>query len=424
LANDFFGAGINIKNLFMKRKDFLKGLGIAGAMMPFGKIIAKAEEENVDSPTSCTLIATETRGPYPSDPIIYSNISRSDIRETKTGVLLTLTITVVDINCNPLSGIRVDIWHCDKDGYYSAYNSQPGYLGTQNNSGQTWLRGNQYTNSLGQVIFTSIYPGWYTGRVTHIHAEAYFNGVLQRTSQFAFPDSLNTTVYTTSSFYTPHGTNSIVNSTDNVFSDGATTEMLTVSGSVAAGYAASVNFVMNSVVPLKLISFNGAVENNKAILWWATENEVNCSHIEIESSTNGIYYSIVGTVAAKNGAGSNSYSFADSNIILTPTYYRLKMINTDGSFTYSYVVHLNNRAVKAITVYPNPAKDKLVLTHPTADNMTSAEVLSADGRKVATAKIALGISASSIDISILPMGMYILVFKRSSDKQAVKFFKH
>jgi hypothetical protein len=147
----------------------------------------------------------------------------------------------INDNCNPIANARVDIWHCNKDGYYSEYANQPGYLGTQSHTNETFLRGIQMTDSNGQVQFATIYPGWYTGRATHIHFQVFLNSVLSATSQAAFPESLNTTVYGTS-LYSAHGQNTTTNTTDNVFSDTANTqyEMLDiVANTSTGGYDAS-----------------------------------------------------------------------------------------------------------------------------------------------------------------------------------------
>jgi protocatechuate 3,4-dioxygenase beta subunit len=189
--------------------------------------------------TGCSATPSETAGPYPYDLSKNSAIFRTDITEGKTGIPLTLTLTIVNSNdsCSVISGARVDIWHCDKDGYYSEF-SEPGYLGTQDNTGKTFLRGIQLTDTNGQVKFTTIYPGWYSGRVTHIHVEVFVNSVLKLTTQVAFPDSLNTTVYN-SSLYAAHGQNSTTNSNDQVFSDSYNSELVTITGDTTNGYTAT-----------------------------------------------------------------------------------------------------------------------------------------------------------------------------------------
>ena len=105
---------------------------------------------------------------------------RSDIRTdpstgaARAGTPLALTIKVQNLSsagCAPLTGAYVDIWHCDAKGIYSdepSYNPGGG-TGTVVTSGQKFLRGYQITDENGQVQFTTIYPGWYSGRTIHIH---------------------------------------------------------------------------------------------------------------------------------------------------------------------------------------------------------------------------------------------------------------
>ncbi|MBS1663332.1 MAG: intradiol ring-cleavage dioxygenase [Bacteroidetes bacterium] len=191
------------------------------------------------TPTGCYTSPTETAGPYPYDLSKNSAIFRTDITEGKTGVPLTLTLTIVNSNnnCAVISGARVDIWHCDKDGYYSEY-SNTGYLGTQDNTGKTFLRGIQLSDANGQVTFKTIYPGWYSGRACHMHIEVFVNSVLKLTSQIAFPDSVTSTVYS-SSLYSTHGQNSTTNAKDSILSDSYNSETVTITGDTTSGYAAT-----------------------------------------------------------------------------------------------------------------------------------------------------------------------------------------
>jgi len=237
------------KKEFLKRKEFLKNtVGIIGltSIIPLLDACKKSDSSTTTSGTTtstgttgCVATPSETAGPYPYDLSSNSAIFRTDITEGKTGIPLSLTLTIVNSNnsCAAISGARVDIWHCDKDGYYSEY-SEPGYLGTQDNTGKTFLRGIQLTDANGQVKFTTIYPGWYTGRVTHIHVEVFINSVLKATTQVAFPDSLNTAIYNTS-LYSTHGQNSITNTNDQVFSDSYSSELVTITGDTTNGYAAT-----------------------------------------------------------------------------------------------------------------------------------------------------------------------------------------
>ena len=187
----------------------------------------------------CAVTPTETRGPYPDTTGMINNSAffRRDITEGKSGLPLTLTLTVVNVNsgCSAVSSLQVEIWQCDASGNYSEY-SQQGFNGT----GQTFLRGVQTTDADGQVTFNTIYPGWYQGRATHIHADVYRSGTIVKSTQIAFPESVSAGVYGTG-VYASKGQNSTTNAGDNVFSDGVTNELATVAGNATTGYTATLN---------------------------------------------------------------------------------------------------------------------------------------------------------------------------------------
>jgi protocatechuate 3,4-dioxygenase beta subunit len=221
------------------RKKFLKQLFISTTAVPV--LIDACKKSNTDvtkNDGGCTVSPEETDGPYPLYTSRGSSIQRTDITDGKTGIPLHITINVLNTNdgCKPLPNARIDIWHCDKDGYYSGYSNR-GYLGNQDNTALVFCRGLQYADAAGQVKFTSIYPGWYEGRVTHIHAQIYLASKLKGTTQIAFPDDLNTAVYKTT-LYAAHGQNTSVtkNSADMVFSDSLTNELATVTINDAGGY--------------------------------------------------------------------------------------------------------------------------------------------------------------------------------------------
>lgn len=190
--------------------------------------------------TSCALIPSETQGPYPLlDVLQNASIVRQDITEGRAGLPLTLVLRLVDINnsCAPIEDAAVYVWQCDKDGVYSGY-SQPG----ANATGQSFCRGVQYSDGNGQALFRTIYPGWYAGRITHIHFQVYLRGLsttVTATSQIAFPQAITQAVYA-SSLYSARGQNTSVRSfaEDNVFSDGTSLQLAEIVGSASSGYTA------------------------------------------------------------------------------------------------------------------------------------------------------------------------------------------
>lgn len=189
----------------------------------------------------CTLIPTETIGPFPLSTLLdNSAVLRENIAEDKTGVALQVKIKLVNVNdsCKPVSGY-VYIWHCDKDGLYSGYSQN-------NNAGQagkTYCRGVQYTDTNGVALFTTIYPGWYAGRITHIHFQIFLTnyGSSARStaiSQMAFPAATTKAVYETSLYTKGQNTSVTSFAADNVFSDGVEYQLATISGNVTDGLIA------------------------------------------------------------------------------------------------------------------------------------------------------------------------------------------
>ncbi len=228
----------------MERKDFLKGIGILG----FGAIAlpsinsCSTDDSSTtipDDTDSCNITPTETAGPFPT--ILPSTLVTNDIRSDRTGVLLTINISLKNANSNyaALAGAIIDIWHCDKDGNYSEYGGTS--MQSTNYTNVHFLRGRQTSDANGAVSFTSIFPGWYSGRATHIHVHIYnSSGTSLLVTQIAFPEGANSAVATvntsTASGYTKGMTGYTYNSSDNVFSDSVTCELASITGSITDGY--------------------------------------------------------------------------------------------------------------------------------------------------------------------------------------------
>lgn len=227
------------------RKKFLKQFLIGATSVPLILEACKKEDLTSGNDTgsgSCSVSPTETAGPFPTKT--PSSLVRSDIRADRTGVAITINITIANTNnsCAVLAGAIVDIWHCDKDGYYSEY----GGTGMQsvNYTAVHFLRGRQTTDANGLVSFTSIFPGWYSGRATHIHVHIYnASGNSLLVTQIAFPEGSNSAVATvngsggTAYGYTKGMSGYTYNAADNVFSDDtAGVEIAAITGSLSTGY--------------------------------------------------------------------------------------------------------------------------------------------------------------------------------------------
>jgi protocatechuate 3,4-dioxygenase beta subunit len=231
----------------MQRKEFIKKLGMSSLIIP---LIAACGNDDA-SPASthattgdCITSPSETAGPFPTKSPASQVLT--DIRSDRTGVSMIASITIKNKNnnCAALSGVIVDIWHCDKDGYYSEY----GGTGMQSVNLQSvhFLRGRQTTNEEGIVSFQTIFPGWYSGRAPHIHVHVYdATGNSLIVTQIAFPKEVCDTVYTTATQFYTRGTQDTSNASDNVFADSLASELSTVTGSVANGYMLAHAIVVN-----------------------------------------------------------------------------------------------------------------------------------------------------------------------------------
>ena len=226
----------DMKHRKVGRREAIGAMGAATAAMALGcagELPTSPSTTDITSTgagstnAACAVTPSETAGPFPS----LVDLFRSDIREGKSGTLLTLTVRVVNVSaaCAAVAGANVEIWHVDAAGNYSQYGSQ---------AGQTYLRGIQTTNANGEVTFTTIYPGWYQGRATHIHVEVTIGGSSRKVTQMAFPESVNNTVHG-SGAYASHGRNPVLNAADGIFADSLDSELVTPVGDPASGYTAA-----------------------------------------------------------------------------------------------------------------------------------------------------------------------------------------
>jgi protocatechuate 3,4-dioxygenase beta subunit len=155
---------------------------------------------------ACRPTLRQSLGPYltPNSP------NRSDIRENSPGVPLQFTINVFDdYFCKPIEGATVDVWHCDADGLYSGVENIEFDLTTMLDSGRSkdmrgksFLRGHQTTGPEGTVQFTTIVPGWYTGRLGHIHLQTIIDGLAwtSHVTQLYLPQDIEQAIYETDSY--------------------------------------------------------------------------------------------------------------------------------------------------------------------------------------------------------------------------------
>jgi hypothetical protein len=174
----------------------------------------------------------------------------------------------------------------------------------------------------------------------------------------------------------------------------------------------SAPFVAAGALPIILIDFKASLnQQGKAVLNWASAIEIDSKSYIIEKSTNGINFSPVGQIdAAGQSRSAFNYSFTDKNSIAGRTYYRLKMLDTDGKFEYSKVVYVNGKVGNVVTAGPNPFITSIQLYGiPSADvNVKNVQVLNAVGQRINFTVT----GANTITLNDnAPAGMYIVKVK-------------
>lgn len=229
----------------INRRDVLALLRATGtALFVVGCTSRKSNAQSTAQNTSpnCIVRPEQTEGPY----FVDEKLNRSDIRldpsdgEVKAGVPLQLTLQVSsasNTSCTPIAGAVVDIWHCDALGVYSDVTDR-----SFDTVGKKFLRGYQVTDANGNVRFTTIYPGWYQGRTTHIHFKVRTNTAsgqsYEFTSQLYFDDAVSDRVYTQAP-YVSKGQRTEDNEQDGIFRRGGEQLLLSLTENPQGGYAAN-----------------------------------------------------------------------------------------------------------------------------------------------------------------------------------------
>jgi protocatechuate 3,4-dioxygenase beta subunit len=180
------------------RRGFLIASASAASLLQTGRAHAAADNTAASADDACVLTPQSEEGPYYLDP----KLVRADIAEGRPGVPLALKLRVIEAgSCTPITGARIDIWHCDARGIYSAFPGQ-GDDHKLDQSGKIFLRGTQMADSAGWGTFNTIYPGWYAGRATHVHFKVFLDQRTVLTGQTFFPEALNEYIYANVPDYT------------------------------------------------------------------------------------------------------------------------------------------------------------------------------------------------------------------------------
>ncbi|MEO8068575.1 MAG: hypothetical protein ABI599_12840 [Flavobacteriales bacterium] len=168
-----------------------------------------------------------------------------------------------------------------------------------------------------------------------------------------------------------------------------------------------------TVLPVHLLDFKADAGTTTVQLHWATASETDNDHFLVERSADGDSFAPIGAVdAAGTTAMETNYAHTDASPLRGMNYYRLKQVDTNGTFTYSNTIAVAFGSVFHTGLpYPNPALEAVsVDLHSSMPGTTRLRAVDAIGRVVAERAFELGIGAVTLDLPLAPCeaGAYAL----------------
>ena len=191
---------------------------------------------------------------------------------------------------------------------------------------------------------------------------------------------------------------------------------------------------LNAVaVPVKFLSFTATKKGVDAELNWAVDNEgAITERYEVQRSINGRDYTTQYTVSPKlNGNSSNDYLQVDRDIINSfrsnsVFFYRIKQIDKDGQFVYSETRKIAESKAGTINLFPNPVKDKTVLTLDLElDGIFSVRIIDAAGKSIINSRVngRKGFNTYNIDLKGYASGKYNVIVNAGEFTKDIKIIK-
>lgn len=165
-------------------------------------------------------------------------------------------------------------------------------------------------------------------------------------------------------------------------------------------------------LPLHLVSFSCTSNGNSTILQWQTADEVNTHSFEVERSKDGVNFTAIAKVAAANVAGTNLYAYTDGATQQT-AFYRLKMVDEDGSFTYSNIIKAEAGGNSKLSVFPNPVTNFISVAGTGAKGYL--EITNVQG--ITLKRLPITGNSQTFSMAAYPAGVYIL--KYTSDNTSL-----
>lgn len=189
------------------------------------------------------------------------------------------------------------------------------------------------------------------------------------------------------------------------------------SGTDPSGAIDDIRIESSTPLPVTLMDFEAFYENNKAKLHWASTQEVNFHYYDVEKSLDGASFKSIGQVPSKTNSQElfAYYTFFDTKLSTQTVYYRLKMVDLNGNFTYSKVIEFTyDPSNKTQIVVDNIKQKGDMLSFQVSSPINfsaNIEIYNIEGKKLVTQNdkdLTLGTNYLTLPISQLTSGLYIL----------------
>lgn len=183
------------------------------------------------------------------------------------------------------------------------------------------------------------------------------------------------------------------------------------------------------ILPITLNLWNGVYRNDKTYLTWETDKGVNFSHFVIERSSDGAHYTSLGQVQASTAAALTlQYSFTDIAPASGTNYYRLKLVDANGTYQYSGIITIRTNVQGFnVSVSPNPFTDNVVVTiESTTDETVLLRVFNNDGKLVwrKSTSVYAGSNVQYFsELQALPKGIYYIKVNKQNSEASLKLIK-
>ena len=179
-----------------------------------------------------------------------------------------------------------------------------------------------------------------------------------------------------------------------------------------------------SPLPLTLLNFSAFPERGTVVVGWQTASESNTAYFEVWRSQDPQSFSTLARVdAAGNSSRLLSYSFTDEHPLTGDSYYRLKMGDRDGHFTWSAIAKVNISLAVPALLYPNPAHDRITLSVSPAVAAKQPMAAIYDAKGVLARSFVISASYQRVDITALAAGIYRIGFIDAGRLQFLSFIK-